>query len=264
MFAEMERERVIPLVRDSISILHRQRVANVLAHEQTADVETRTGHVGGTRRRHLIMKALTQSLKKFSSKGRGKQSLPSPYAGPSSKPVSPPFDEPMESPASLTSDAPADEDEHWFNLWDKTNFLKIGLEDWKTQMLKMIAHVDELQDTKFGLDTSATSPELDAKLGALQETGSRIKERLGELVDEYDEYIRKCSYIIDGMKLATQLELSEIERNDAKTNLDISRVNLRVASMTCRDSRLMRSMAFLGVVFLPTTLITVCTTLDKD
>jgi len=205
MFAEMERERVIPLVRDSISVLHRQRVANVLAHEQTADVETRTGHVGGTRRRHLIMKALTQSLKKVSSKGRGKQSLPSPYAGPSSKPVSPPSDEPMESPASLTSDAPADEDEHWFNLWDKTNFLKIGLEDWKTQMLKMIAHVDELQDTKFGLDTSATSPELDAKLGALQETGSRIKERLGELVDEYDEYIRKCSYIIDGMKLATQL-----------------------------------------------------------
>lgn len=43
------------------------------------------------------------------------------------------------------------------------------------------------------------------RLGALNESGRRIKRRLLDLVDEYDEFIRKCTHVMDGMTLATQM-----------------------------------------------------------
>jgi Mg2+ and Co2+ transporter CorA len=48
-----------------------------------------------------------------------------------------------------------------------------------------------------------------------------------------------------------------ISQKDAKTNGDISRINLRVAKMTRRDGNLMKFIAVLGMIFLPATFIAV-------
>lgn len=48
-------------------------------------------------------------------------------------------------------------------------------------------------------------------------------------------------------------ELSHIGRSDAKTNFEISKINLEVAQLTRRDSSVMKSIAVLGMVFLPAT-----------
>lgn len=79
-------------------------------------------------------------------------------------------------------------------------------------MQKMIEHVDELAQSYFKLETTADGkeaqqydPERKHKLEMLQESGIRIKERLHDLVDEYDEHTRACTTIMDGLNLATNL-----------------------------------------------------------
>lgn len=90
-------------------------------------------------------------------------------------------------------------------LWQNISFLRIGLQNWQTQLRKMIDHVDQLHDTDFGLPVAARVPSSQTRLNILQEVGGRLKARLQDLVDEYDEYIRQCTQIVDGLTLATQL-----------------------------------------------------------
>ncbi|KAH7146246.1 hypothetical protein EDB81DRAFT_842468 [Dactylonectria macrodidyma] len=139
-------------------------------------------------------------------------------------------------------------------LWLEIGRLRIGLGNWQRQLRKMIEHVEELNEVEFTSNNSAIYT--NNQLQQFRQAGTRIKERLQELVDEYDEYIRECSHIKAGVTLASQLELSHIGRSDANTNLKISRVNLDVAEMTRRDGRIMRSIAGLGMIFLPATFVT--------
>lgn len=98
--------------------------------------------------------------------------------------------------ADLSEDAEADRgNDYLLDKWIKTHELRIQLEQWKGQLLKMIAHVDELGETVFG-------GEADDKL---REIGSRINLRLREIVDDYEYEIRLCTMSIDGLNLATQL-----------------------------------------------------------
>ncbi|KAF4450121.1 hypothetical protein F53441_6720 [Fusarium austroafricanum] len=137
-------------------------------------------------------------------------------------------------------------------LWQNISFLRIRLQNWQTQLRKMIDQIQQLHDTHFNLGEAAGDR---AKLIILREVGARLKTRLQDLVDEYDEYIRQCTHIMDGLTLATQLELNNIGREDARTNQEISRVNLEVAQMTRLDGSLMKSIATLGMVFLPATFV---------
>jgi hypothetical protein len=52
-------------------------------------------------------------------------------------------------------------------------------------------------------------------------------------------------------------ELNSIGRKDARVNQEISRVNLEVSQMTRLDGSLMKSIAMLGMVFLPATFVSV-------
>ncbi|GAP87362.2 hypothetical protein SAMD00023353_2700490 [Rosellinia necatrix] len=70
-------------------------------------------------------------------------------------------------------------------------------------------------------------------------TGYKIKSRIQAIIDEYDEMIRDCSMRIDGMAMATQWAQGE-------TNLEIARA-------TSRDSKHMRSIALVTMIFLPGT-----------
>ncbi|PNP75759.1 hypothetical protein FNYG_10837 [Fusarium nygamai] len=140
-------------------------------------------------------------------------------------------------------------------LWQNISFLKIGLQNWQTQLRKMIDHIDQLHDSYFGLPVAAKVPGSHTRLHNLREVGDRLRTRLQDLVDEYDEYIRQCTHIMDGLTLATQLELNSIGRKDARINQEISRVNLEVAQVTRLDGSLMKSIAMLGMVFLPATFV---------
>ncbi|KAF5596580.1 hypothetical protein FPCIR_3986 [Fusarium pseudocircinatum] len=150
---------------------------------------------------------------------------------------------------------PEQDEEPAVLLWQNISFLKIGLQNWQTQLRKMIDHIDQLYDSYFGLPVAAKNPGSHTRLHNLREVGGRLKTRLQDLVDEYDEYIRQCTHIKDGLTLATQLELNNIGRRDARINQEISRVNLEVAQMTRLDGSLMKSIAMLGMVFLPATFV---------
>jgi hypothetical protein len=152
--------------------------------------------------------------------------------------------------------------------WVKVHYLKNGLENWRDQVEKMITHVDELDRDYFAARTPASdvadeprspvatastmsddsgermvvSPdEAEKRKAVMRRTGARIKDRLKEIIAEYDEHIRECVLIMQGMTLATQLA-------HTKTNMDI-------ALETKRDGSQMKSIALLTMIFLPATFV---------
>ncbi|KAI1145058.1 hypothetical protein F4825DRAFT_444849 [Nemania diffusa] len=70
-------------------------------------------------------------------------------------------------------------------------------------------------------------------------TGYKVKSRIRAIIEEYDDKIRDCSLRIDGMAMATQWAQGE--------------TNVEIAKATSRDSKHMRSIAFVTMVFLPGT-----------
>jgi hypothetical protein len=98
-------------------------------------------------------------------------------------------------------------------VWLNTTFLRSRLQIWRTQLQKMIEHVDELNSmtlfssnelcissTEFG---SKSTVDLEIHL-QMQRTGLLIKDRLRALLEEYDEKIEECSMRVAGMTIATQ------------------------------------------------------------
>ncbi|KAF3062929.1 hypothetical protein CFAM422_010373 [Trichoderma lentiforme] len=143
-------------------------------------------------------------------------------------------------------------------LWIEISYLKNGMESWKTQLHKMIDHVQELEDANFGMNHNISTEVWCKRRDELKECGKRIRERLRDLVDEYDHFIRECDHVTAGMSLATQMDLNLIGRRDARINETISRSNLAVAEMAQRDGSLMKSIATLGMIYLPATFVCVC------
>jgi hypothetical protein len=108
------------------------------------------------------------------------------------------------------------------NPWMDTHYLKNGLENWKEQLLKLVSHVDELSEMFWTaapvpaegqvvdgqvvtLEEVRRQTEEEYRKSAQRQTGLRIKERLQEIICDYNEQIRKCVLIMEGMTLATQL-----------------------------------------------------------
>jgi hypothetical protein len=98
-----------------------------------------------------------------------------------------------------------EEEETCAMLWIKISHLKNGLENWKTQLRKMVEHTRELEDTDFGIRCDVQTDAWIWRRDALRECGTRLRERLQDLMDEYDDFIRECDHIMAGMSLATQL-----------------------------------------------------------
>lgn len=128
--------------------------------------------------------------------------------------------------SSKTDEAP----EAYIKLWLQISWLKNGLENWRRQLQKMIAHGDELRQARFhipnsGFESSGDSTPFNSnfsadvfdekgeetctphnrKLSNLEDAGSRIHRKLLELLEEYEEKIEACATIIEGMALAAQL-----------------------------------------------------------
>lgn len=115
--------------------------------------------------------------------------------------------------AEWTNVAPReDEAEHAIDPWLEIHYLKNGLENWKEQLRKMVMHADELagdRDPDYGLmmvdQSDPRSVHEREYREMVRKAGKRINERLQEIICDYDEKIRECVMIMDGMTLATQL-----------------------------------------------------------
>ncbi|KAK1624440.1 hypothetical protein BDP81DRAFT_109316 [Colletotrichum phormii] len=131
------------------------------------------------------------------------------------------------------------------SAWLNTTFLRNSLRAWKGQLRKMADHVAELSSLHKGqlIDGVYGQPkceELDEKNKlALERTGLMIQDRLRVLMEDFDDRIQECTMSVEGMTIATQWAQGD-------TNVDI-------ATATGRDSRQMRSIALVTMVFLPGT-----------
>ncbi|KAF3802823.1 hypothetical protein GCG54_00000190, partial [Colletotrichum gloeosporioides] len=126
--------------------------------------------------------------------------------------------------------------EPWLDIY----YLKIALQTWKKQLQKVVDHVDELS-AAWRVGVGQTAETCAAFQSKAQSAGSRIKERILEIMDDYDEKISECEMIIEGMTLAN--------------SLGHSKANTSIAVSTKEDSSQMRSIAFLTMVFLPATFV---------
>ncbi|KAH0426458.1 hypothetical protein CcaCcLH18_10343 [Colletotrichum camelliae] len=124
--------------------------------------------------------------------------------------------------------------------WLDIYYLKIALQSWKKQLQKVVDHVDELS-AMWSVRTGQTEEKCAAFQSKAQRAGVRIKERILEIMDDYDVKISECEMIIEGMTLAN--------------SLGHSKANTSIAVATKEDSSQMRLIAFLTMVFLPATFV---------
>jgi hypothetical protein len=98
-------------------------------------------------------------------------------------------------------------------VWLNTTFLRSRLQIWRTQMQKMVDHVDELSLTYFDPTSELFTTSLryglekeDERISSseMKRTGVMIKDRLHTLIEEFEEKIEECSMRVDGMAIATQ------------------------------------------------------------
>ncbi|KAF5121978.1 hypothetical protein E5D57_012450 [Metarhizium anisopliae] len=173
------------------------------------------------------------------------------------------------SPCEKSEISQGSDDSNSIELWLNINHMKNGLETWRQQLLEMLTHADMLSEKYFSSGAGDTNKAKVASIRTvmpcqqttddklMNDVGKRIKCRLRELVGEYDEKIRACAGIMDGMTLATQMEWSKIAQLDAKTTIDISHSALEIAKAARYDGIQMKSIAILTMIFLPATFVAV-------
>ncbi|KAJ0108555.1 hypothetical protein J7T55_002159 [Diaporthe amygdali] len=169
------------------------------------------------------------------------------------------------------------EPEDYMQLWFEISCLKNGLQSWRQELQKMVSHCEDLTRAKFhiskrppestestpvntilSVDVFDSGDAGDTPVNEVEDltlSGRRIRQRLLEIQGEYDEKIRECGMIIEGMVLAAQLEWNNIGQSDTRTNQKISSSNLEIARATREDGQQMRSIAMLTMIFLPATFV---------
>jgi hypothetical protein len=194
IFADFERERQIPLVRRHLRKLVQKLFDLSEPQSQQGQIKS-SGSCAGIERpsygAHWPQSLLGALSRILPGKRRPEMDAnnTATMAGDELAPLAP---------------APSTHQDSSVRLWLEISDLRNGLENWRAQLVKMRSHVEELEKTYFCMD-SGTTEETKAKSEALRDCGERIKERLQDLVDEYDEFIRDCVLTMDGMTLATQL-----------------------------------------------------------
>ncbi|KAF6827540.1 protein kinase [Colletotrichum plurivorum] len=138
------------------------------------------------------------------------------------------------SPGQANLQQDVEDDESPIDPWLDASHMKNRLETWRSQLLKMTQHADELPARCW------LHEEIDVR-NRVEEVGQRIKERLEQIIIDYEEKIRELEMIMEGTNLATSL-------THTKTNIDI-------ALSTKRDGSQMKSIALLTMVFLPATFV---------
>ncbi|KAI1456387.1 hypothetical protein F4805DRAFT_229947 [Annulohypoxylon moriforme] len=136
--------------------------------------------------------------------------------------------------------------------WLEMNHIRNGLQTWQTQLKVVVDYLAELEELlcKEGIEAS-----MDNISQSMGDQGIRIKERILQIINEYDEKIRNCSTVIDGMTFATQTEWNHIARVDTQTTLQLSNLTMEISRATQRDGSQMRTIALMTMIFLPGTFV---------
>ncbi|KAH6856098.1 hypothetical protein B0I37DRAFT_366552 [Chaetomium sp. MPI-CAGE-AT-0009] len=165
----------------------------------------------------------------------------------------------------------------------------------KRQLAKVLVEIDELEklwhQSKHTGSNENANPTADKekrqrKTSGMLQTGEKMKQRIQEMLDEYDDKIDECKKMAQNLSLAMQsvreplyltyldgrhglLESplmdesilltrsyklqgwNQIARQDSVTNTRISRANTMIALETKRESAQMRSIALLTMIYLP-------------
>ncbi|KAI1086954.1 hypothetical protein F5B19DRAFT_477315 [Rostrohypoxylon terebratum] len=153
--------------------------------------------------------------------------------------------------------------------WLDMTYLRNSLLTWREQLVKMTRHTEELKETLFETNRDKdihveddNIPPVQLELGLSDKSefydikkddvrqdeihrscaikvGAKFHDRLQTIIDEYDDKIRECTMRIDGMAMATQWSHGE--------------TNVEIALATGRDSKHMRTISIVSMVFLPGT-----------
>ncbi|KAI1136863.1 hypothetical protein F5Y05DRAFT_405000 [Hypoxylon sp. FL0543] len=132
--------------------------------------------------------------------------------------------------------------------WLELNHIRGGLRTWQTQLKSLVQHLPKLERIRYGPAGENGHDEISE---IMKNQGVRIKERLAQIINKYDEKVRDCSTVIDGMTFATQM----IARAHTRTNLSISKSTMQISKATQRDGSQMRSIALLTMIFLSGTFV---------
>jgi hypothetical protein len=117
----------------------------------------------------------------------------------------------MEAMASLQRDKDNQEKR---DQWLDTTYLRNSLTSWNEQLRTMETHMNELIDGRFPLrivvhlSTKARrkkkQTQMDPNRLRMKRVSIKIRNRLSEIIKEYDDKIRDCTMRVDGMAMATQ------------------------------------------------------------
>lgn len=161
---------------------------------------------------------------------------------------------------------PPTENTETLDLWFKATEIRNGLVNWKTQLKDMLAHAEHLlqrYDTEPAVcDDKHTQPPPRANKAA--RIGQMFKNRLGSIVNEYDENIRDCTMRVDGMSMATQLVRSCLNMKFRANGLIIAnhfqwhaQTNMHIALDAKRDGKRIQNISMFSMVFLPSMFVAV-------
>lgn len=88
--------------------------------------------------------------------------------------------------------------------WLDIYYLKIALKTWKKQLQKVVEHADELFTT-WCVRTGHEEETREVLKCKADVAGIRIKERVREIIDDYDEKIGESEMVMEGTPLANSL-----------------------------------------------------------
>ncbi|KAM0809904.1 hypothetical protein AB5N19_10251 [Seiridium cardinale] len=143
--------------------------------------------------------------------------------------------------------------------WLRISHLRKGLENWKAEVSTLVEHSSELDEN--GGDHLYLPADQHLRTFVVRRS-DRIRARLREIIHEYDDRIRACSIVTDGITFATQLEWNQIAAHDTRTNLAIANATMEISELTVgiskaaqQDSSQMKTIAILTMTFLPGTFV---------
>ncbi|KAI3528435.1 hypothetical protein CSPX01_16231 [Colletotrichum filicis] len=133
----------------------------------------------------------------------------------------------------------------------------------KSQSLMDQIRMAKRQLTKFSKEIDIITTELESLSGVeyihkseprateMAKLGTKMKNRVDDIMIEYDDKIDECQMMICNTSLAMQTVWNHIARQDSKTNTKMSKANAAIAVQTKVESAQMRTIALLTMIYLP-------------
>ncbi|GAB1314607.1 Mg2+ transporter protein, CorA-like/Zinc transport protein ZntB (Fragment) [Madurella fahalii] len=81
--------------------------------------------------------------------------------------------------------------------------------------------------------------------------GMLVKQKIVDTLDEFEDKIDECNMMAENLSLAMQTGWSQIAREDSIVNTQLAKANTTIAMESQIENSQMRSIAVLGMVYLP-------------